>query len=286
MTIIRRILKTAWNEFIYGGHLQCLGVAGIAYISTFLLNIESSWEIPLLSYLISYPIYIHDRLKGIRSDKVTNPERTNYFEKYIYVLQKTIILAIFAIIVLIIYIGNPVIFTVSLILLSMGLIYPIYLKDLTKKIIAFKNFYVSVSFTAIIGLSVIYHFNEIDHSLRPLAIFALFVFVKSMMMQVFLDCKDVESDKLFGLLTIPVLIGKDKTLKILKVSSFISFLLILIPGLFFIENLPNEMLILGLAIPLNFYSYHLSSKNNYSGYIWGSSELILWFLLIVLIKIA
>ena len=283
---LNQILKTIWKEFIYGGHLQCLGVAGIAYISSFVLNLDISWKFLVLSYLISYPIYVHDRFRGIKMDEATNPERTNHFERYLSIMPKLILGSLILLFILLIHIGNLKLFIFSLAMIFFGLLYPIYFKGLTKKIVAFKNFYVSASFTATVAIPVIFHRYELDPSTTLiLAILIIFVFIKTMLMQILLDCKDIEGDKPLGLLTIPVLIGKEKSLKVLRIFSLLTSLLILVPTVIIIPQFPMEMMILLLIIPVNLYAYSLSEKNNYMGYLIGSSEFFLWFALIFTTKL-
>ena len=278
---LNQILKTIWKEFIYGGHLQCLGVAGIAYTSSFILNLDMSWKFLILSYLISYPIYVHDRFRGIKMDEATNPERTNHFERYLSIMPKLILSSVILLFVLLTHIGNLKLFIFSLAMLFFGLLYPIYFKGLTKKIVAFKNFYVSTSFTATVAIPVIFHSHELDPSTTIiLAILMIFVFIKTMLMQILLDCKDIEGDKPLGLLTIPVLIGKERTLKLLRVFSLLTSLAILVPTVIIMPQFPMEMIFLLLAIPVNLYAYGLSQRNNYMGYVIGSSEFVLWFALI------
>ncbi|MFC1613257.1 UbiA family prenyltransferase [Patescibacteria group bacterium] len=282
---VNKIIKIIWNEFIYGGHLQCLGVIAIAYISSFVLNIKIHWEIFLLLYLIFYPIYINDRLQGIKIDAASNPERTKHFRKYIQIMPKIIIFSILFLVLLIIIFGNLNFLIFSLILLFFGLLYPYYFKNITEKIIAFKNFYVATFFAIIVIAPVIYNSYQLDFlSSLSLAILICFVFLKVVLMQILLDCKDVEGDKSLGLLTIPVLIGREKTFIFLRILSASITTLILFIAIFIFDVFPIQMLFLLLTIPFNFYSYNLAEKQNYYGYILGSSESFFWLILILFAK--
>ncbi len=285
MTIIRRILKTAWNEFIYGGHLQCLGVTGIAYISSFILRLEASWEFLVLSYLIFYPIYIHDRFRGVKMDEATNPDRTKHFKRYLSIMPKLMIASMVMLVALLIHIGNSILSLFSLIMLLLGILYPVYFKDLTKKIIAFKNFYVSSFFAAIVVIPIIFHNHDLDPTAKAGSIILiLFVFMKTLLMQILLDCKDVEGDKPLGLLTVPVMLGKDRTLRLLKIASLSISLVVLIPAVILLPQFPIEMIVLLLVVPLNLYTYNLSKKEDHMGYVIGSGEFVLWFALIFVTK--
>lgn len=283
---VKKIIISIWNEFIYGGHLQCLGVVGIVYVSSFLLDIEIGWEILLATYLIFYTAYVNDRLSWIKLDEQTNLERTGHFKSYLSLMPKLILFAILLVVILLIYIGNLKFSIFSLSLIIFGLIYPFYLKNFTKKIIGFKNIYVAVFFAIMAAAPVIYYSTSLNTALMvALVTLMLLIFFKTVLMQILLDCKDVETDKSLGLLTIPALIGKEKTLNILKVSSVLITNLILFIAVFLTRTFPLSMLILLFIIPLNLYAYYLAQKGNRFGYILGSGEFLFWFILILFTKI-
>ena len=282
---MKKLFNLIWKEFIYGGHSQCLGAVGIVYISSFLLDIKVDSGILLATYLIFYPIYINDRFKWIQLDRLTNPERTKHFETYLSLMPKLILLSILFLLILLIYIGNFKFSIFALLLLIFGLLYPLYFKNLTKQIIAFKDFYVAMFFTAIAAASVIYYSYPLSTLMTvSLVGLMLLVFLKTVLMQILLDCKDIESDKSLGLLTIPLLIGKEKTLSFLKISNASITTLILLIAVFF-RLFPIRMLILLFTIPFNFYSYNLTQKGNYFGYLLGSGEFLFWLILVLFFKI-
>jgi len=281
---MRKVAKFIWKEFIYGGHLQCLGIVGITYISGFLLNLRTSWEILVSVYLIFYSIYINDRLRHIKLDELTNPERVKHFKSYFFLIPKIILFAISCLLAILFYIDKLNFTIFSLLLLFFGLAYPIYFKNLTKKLIAFKNFYVGTLFTAATLAPIIYYFYAPDYSvLFSLVFFMILVFIKSILMQILLDIKDIESDKSLHLLTAPILIGEERTFTFLKISNSLTTLSLLLTG-FILRLFPGQMLILLFAIPFNFYSYKLAENQNYYGYVLGSGEFALWLILILFAK--
>lgn len=283
---MKKFLTFIWDEFIYGGHLQCLGVVGIVYISGFLLEIPISWEVLLSIYLIFYPTYINDRFQWMKLDSLTNPERVKHFKNYLLLIPKLILFSILFLIILLVYIGNFKFSIFALLLLIFGLLYPIYFKNLTKKVIAFKNFYVAIFFAAIAVAPVIYYSYPISTSLIfSLIILMFLIFLKTVLMQVLLDCKDIETDKYLKLLTIPILIGKEKTLSLLKILSPTITFLILFIAVFLLQAFPIQMLILLFTIPFNLYSYKLTQKGNYFGYVLESGEFLFWFILVFFVNL-
>jgi hypothetical protein len=49
---IKKILKTIWNELVYGGHLIALGGVCIIATSAIALNIRLTWQPIVVVYLI------------------------------------------------------------------------------------------------------------------------------------------------------------------------------------------------------------------------------------------
>ena len=99
-------------------------------------------------------------------------------------------------------------------------------------------------------------------------------------MQIILDLKDIEGDKQGKLLTLGVLWGKEKVLKILKFSSVISAGMIPIL-IFLFLNITPAILILPVLILFDFYIISLIKKEKFAAYILESGEFIFWSILVV-----
>lgn len=277
---MKKILKFAFNEFIYGGHLQCLGTAGIVYVSAYFLNLKIGYELLLLAYLIFYPIYINDRFRGVAKDELTNAERSKHFKKYLPLMPKILALSILFLAISLFYFANITFAIFALLLVLFGILYPLYFKNLTRKIVGFKNFYVSSFFTVIALSPVIFYSSSPFLSATLIALMAL-VFAKTFFMQIILDCKDVEGDREAKLLTIPIMLGKEKSFFILQLLSLLSASLILAPAIFFFKIFPLPAAMLFLTIPFNFYCVSLAKRQQYSSYILASGEFVLWVVLIL-----
>ncbi|MCD6085393.1 UbiA family prenyltransferase [bacterium] len=277
---IGKFFKFIWNEFIYGGHLQCLGFVGIVIIASDLFSLKINWTLLVFVYLIFYLIYIYNRFKEIQIDELTNPERVKHFKGYFSKIKKIFYFLFFFLIGALIYIRNFPFLVFSLSLLFLGLLYTPTLKNFTKKIIGFKNFYVALFFSVIVFSPFFYYFYPLDKRLLPsIFIFAIFVFLKALMMQVFLDCKDVEGDKKINLRTFPVVFGREKTLKFLKLfDSFITGFILIVFCLIYKVFL-TSLLILLFLIPFNFICVDLARNRKYFGYILKSAEFFLWLIL-------
>ena len=280
---IKKILKFVWDEFIYGGHLLSLGVSGIFCFSAIILNQKISISFLMLGYLISQIIYFYNHLEGVKKNFLTNLERTQHIQKF-----KNYFLIFFGLYWLLffsclIYINNLDIAFLSLFIIIGGLLYTIFFKNLSKKIIEFKTFYVTFFWALLIVLSGFYY--NVFFGLPLLLLFS-FVFLRILTNAIFYNIKDIEFDKKEKLKTIPILFGKDKTLNFLHIINIFSFLPIII-GVYI-----NLLPLFSLSILFfYFYSfYYLQKAKNEKidvynlSYIIADGEYLLWPIVLFLGK--
>jgi len=280
VSIINRGLDLVWKEFIYGGHFQSLGASSIVMVSSILLGIQITWDCLLASYLMFYPLYLYNRFKEIKIDYLTNPQRTAHIRKYMRIIPAMLLLDFIALAIILIYFSNQATLIFAFLLVVLGILYTTAFKKITKKIVFFKNFYVALFFASMVFFPILYY----DHQITLMAsAFALFTYFKALTMQILLDVKDIETDQKQELLTFPVILGKEKTLRILKMANIIIILSIIVVS-YYLNIFPKVIIALLLVIPFNFYCIERVQRNNYSGYILASGEFILWFLLITLAK--
>jgi len=119
----------------------------------------------------------------------------------------------------------------------------------------------------------------------PLFLIFLFVFLRMFINTVFLDIKDVESDKKNNLKTFPIVFGYKKTILILKIISLLSGLLLILGSLLYF--IPTYSLILLLVVPYSFYYFKKSeNKENFYlvNYVLADAEFILWLPFILIGK--
>lgn len=282
---IKKVLELIWQEFIYGGHLQSLGTVAIILVPVILLNIKITWDILFISFFLFYPIYLYNRWKELNIDRLTNPQRTEHLETYIKKAPIILLLVILLLIGSLFYFSNFRFTVFALLVLFFGLLYTVFFKKLTKKIFAFKNFYVAIFFTLVVIFPVIYYNYPLTEVLiRGLLAFMIFVFLKTIMMQIFLDLKDLDGDKKEGILTFPVIFGKEKTLKFLKSFSVFATVLPVFPALY-LKIFPLSANLLLLTILFDFHCFRLAKEDKYSGYLLMSGMFIFWAILILTGKI-
>ena len=283
MSQIKKIIKFLWDEFVYGGHLLSFGASGILCFSAIIIDQKISIPLLILGYLISQITYFYNHFKELKKDILTNFTRVQYlkkFQKYFLIIFGFYWIFFFA---CLFYINNLAVVLMSLFIVSGGLLYTIFFKNLTKKITGFKSFYVSLFWALLILLSGFYY--NISFTL-PLFLLFSFVFLRWLINTTFFDIKDIESDKKRNLKSIPILFGKNKTLNFLHIINVLSFSPIII-GVYL-----NLLPLFSLSILIfYFYSFYYLEKTKKGktdirnlSYIMVDGEYILWPIVLLLGK--
>ena len=279
---IKKILKSIWNELIYGGHLQPLGAASIIFVSGILLKIQITWDVLFVTYILFYPLFLYNRFKEIKIDYLTNSQRTQHIKKYIKFIPIILYLVIFILVISLIYFSNFRALIFGLLVLFFGFLYTIIFKKFTNKIPLFKDLYVAAVF-ALLPFFLLVYYSYFLVSINVLLL-SLLIFLESFLMPVFLDIKDIESDKREKLRTLPVMLGKEKTIVFLSIFNLIGTMTIM-AFIFYLSTLPKSILMLLFTIPFDFYCYMLVKRRRRFGYILQGGKFILWPFLVLLGKI-
>jgi len=274
---ITKNLKVILGEFVYGAHLISLGFAGIVFTTTLILNIKTNWQIVLIAYLISQITYNYNHLKEVEKDFKANPERTGHVKK---TGGNLIVIYIIIFLFLLIYFFNLKFFIFATLLLVASVFYTIFFKKLTKKIIGFKNFYVSTCWA--MGAFLPFFLNP------SVFLIFIFIFLRLLLDTIFFDLKDVESDKKESLLTFPVKFGENNTRSFLHILNLISFVPLFL-GIFF-KIIPTYTLSL---IVIYFYGFYYIKKSEkidqrkmlFISYILVDGQYVFWPIIIIFGKL-
>ncbi|WP_394697873.1 UbiA family prenyltransferase [uncultured Methanomethylovorans sp.] len=238
-----------------------------------LFGLPIGLDLLLVTYLIFYPIYLYDYTQGATDDILTNSARANYLsgnkKTYFIVAGSLVVLT-----VLFMHFSNSITMIMGFVVLALGLLYSSYFKKLTKKIIAFKNFFVSTVWALLVLFFFFYYSIPIN---AAALIVAGFVFTRMIAIQILFDVRDVEGDRKNGLLTIPVVMGSHKEFGLLKILNIASIALLTFAV--YLHILP---LISLSFVPVMFYAFSYikkvkSAMNNYSCYLLAAVEPIVWF---------
>lgn len=183
----------------------------------------------MISFTLPLTVYAYDYLADSRVDPLTDPQRSHFSELW----GKPLIA--FCAATLILLLGmcrDPLMATITVILLVAGVLYTGFFKGFTRRITGFKNIYLGLIWSSWTVIPIAPHALTASH----LVVFT-FIFLKVYVNTAFSDYKDVESDRLKGLKTLPAVYGKDGSSVILQVINasgavFLSAAIILglVPG--------------------------------------------------------
>lgn len=281
---IKKIFKFVWNEFIYSGHLISLGAVSIVFTSAILLDIKITWDCLIIIYLLTFSCLLYNRYKEQKIDILINSTRTKYLVKYFDYIFLIIFFSVLISIGILLYYYKILVLLYFIFLFLFSLCYTKYLKTFTWKIKFFKNICFSLIASLLLVFLIFYYSYPFLNI--PFALIFIFIFLRMFVNTVFLDIKDMQSDRKIELLTFPILFGKEKTLIFLKGVTILSVLPIIFGVCF--DLLPKFSLILLLIIPYSFYYFNKSriEKNFYLvNYFLADMEFILWTIFILLAKV-
>jgi 4-hydroxybenzoate polyprenyltransferase len=274
-----KALRAAWEEFLFGGHLQCLGSIAILGTVAGVFKAPFPWGLPVATYAVSYAIYVYNRLLEVAADAATNPSRSAYIAAHSRALWRAFFVSAAVAVVVVIATASWYGALFLTVLLVCGLLYTNIFKSLTRFIPGFKSLYVALAFAALVFLPFVYVGQEAPFS--TLFPFALWVVLNGAIMQIFLDVKDLESDAQAGLRTVPLLIGRKRTFALLVALTLLSA----IPPLLWAtqrSDYPREVAALALASLLSLRAFRIGEKGSYTGYLIESGKFISWPVLLAL----
>jgi 4-hydroxybenzoate polyprenyltransferase len=166
--------------------------------------------------------------------------------------------------------------------LVFGIYYP---KNLTSKIIGFKNLYVSLFWALSIVFLALYTNSKFEPTLLILFIF---VFLRFIVSTVFFDLKDIESDKKEGLKTIPTVFGLRETTRLLNIVNLVSVLLLVGAILFRILPVYSASLVLFFFYDLYYVTWGAKKEKGvlrFISYVVVDGEYIFWPIIITFSKL-
>ncbi|MGB9980481.1 UbiA family prenyltransferase [Methanobacterium sp.] len=280
-------LNSLKNEIFYGGYFAALGSPCLIVSTSIILNIKISLPMLLIAYLLPLMIYSYDYYKDIDKDIKNNSERAIFLKKkadrypYVFGLYVTLLISL-----LILY-SNYGLVAFIIAIMTGGILYNLVLKDLTKKIPAFKNIFTAVTW-ALVGAFFPLFYYSMDINLSFIVVFLL-IFMRCMINVIFFDLKDIDNDKSDGLKTIPVTLGKKATIKLLHVINVIAFFPLILGICFNMINIHAIFLLIFL-----FYGYFYINKANLassseletSAHTLADLEFVLWPLLMTIVTLS
>ncbi|VVB92441.1 Digeranylgeranylglyceryl phosphate synthase [uncultured archaeon] len=170
-------------------------------------------------FFATYSVYGLNKLTDFEEDIINNPEREKTIKKISKIFEISLVLS-FILSLVIGFSTNILTLPALLFPLLMGVVYSVRilphvprLKDVTgvKNLIIALSWSVSLTLLPVIGLSII--------EPKPIILVGYISFVKSFINSILFDVRDIEGDRINLIKTIPVLIGINKTKKILLIMN-------------------------------------------------------------------
>ncbi|MDG6243225.1 MAG: UbiA family prenyltransferase [Methanolobus sp.] len=280
MTVISnqltKLTNLFWKEMVFGGHLFAMGSVAVILVCATLFRLQVGLDILFCSYLLFYAIYLYDYSQGVSADELTNSSRARYLRSK-HKAMCTVLITSLLLVALLFLFANIVTTFIAVCILLLGLLYGNYFKKVTKRIPAFKNFFVSFVWSFMVLFVFIYYSLPITYSALMLS---MFIFIRMMNIQILFDVRDAEGDRKDGLLTIPALFSERHYPLILRSVNYLSILFVTV--CVFLDLLP----LLTLAfIPMFYYAAGyinnvVKSKKKSSSYVFAACEPIMWSVLI------
>lgn len=281
--MLKAFLKSVWNELVFGSHLAALVGVFLILITAILTDKPVSILFLLIIYMTAYIIYAYDRYKGITEDKEDNPIRSKYLQGRAIKIRMFISIYFVLLILFSYYNKEKMIAIITFVLLVMGLLYTLVFKSFTRKIIAFKVWYVAGWWVSLIV------FYTRFHSIRwtdSFTLIALFLFMRLFIGINFFDLKDIKSDSERKLKTLGVIFGLEKTEQILKAVNILSAIPLMI-GVWF-NFLPVYSIALLVAILYTMLYFEKLKKQDVSKeflyYVMVNAESSVWLTSLLVFK--
>lgn len=274
------------KELKYGAHITALIGPSLMLVMIILTNTEINLLALILAYIIPLIVYSYNYQSEMDDDLTTNSEKVEYLKnrkkKFPYLIHFYCIIAV----ILIAVMANINILMFLFIIVTGGILYTLIFKILTRYIVGFKSIYTTALWAYYSTFFIIFLYS-MKVNLFTLFIF-IFMFLKLFSNAIFFDIKDMQSDKNNGLKTIPIILGKEKTITIINIINVTSIILLIV-GIY-IGVFPTYTIALSIFFLYTYY-YSNRGKNadqqqllNYT-YVMADAEYFFWPIVLIISKI-
>lgn len=194
-----------------------------------------SYNMVIITFLATFSTYGLNKLTDIKEDSINTPERAKIIKKIELVFKISVALALILSLALGFF---ESVFTLPILLfpLLLGILYSVRLSrnlPRLKDITGVKNITIALSWAVGTAFLPIIYLSE-EKFVLILLIFSLF-FLKSYINSIIFDVRDIEGDRLCGVKTLPVSLGRKNTKILLLILNSILFLGLIIFRCYFLK---------------------------------------------------
>lgn len=280
------IINVLRDEITYGGYLVSLCSPCLLISTCLILNINIDIPLLLISYLIPLIVYSYDYYNDIDKDMKNDSLRAIYLKKKAKNYPILLSFYILLLISLLILYSNISLISFIFVIIVGGILYNFLLKDITKKIPAFKNVFTAMIWASGSAFFPLFYYS-LDINLSFIIMFFL-IFLRVMINVIFFDLKDINNDTTDGIKTLPVILGKKSTINILNIINIFAFVPLIL-GIYF--NIINFCAISLLIFC--FYGYFYINKANSASsnelesaaHTLADTEFIMWPLVLIIVSL-
>ncbi|WP_375769135.1 UbiA family prenyltransferase [Archangium gephyra] len=235
--------------------VMALGMAAAAWLAQVLAGLPAEPLPPLLTFLVIYAIYSLDRVTELHADRLTHPERASFSQRHARLIRGS---AGAAYVLALVLAGSRGPWSVAVTLLPLAALllysFPVLPRAVArrvgfsrlKEVFVLKNLWVAATLAATpVLLAGVFH-GGVGHS-TPLLAIGAFLLGRWAINVILFDVRDEAGDRANGLRTLPVVLGRARTLRLLQgLNALLAVLAVAVPLL---GLAPPRFALLGLSCP-------------------------------------
>lgn len=236
----------------------------VAAISIF-LHTKISFDFLLLSFLVPASVYFLD-----------------YIHDYGHVSTYARLFAIIIVgisLMIVTSFGNVLSLIFLILIFIFGYLYSSVFKKLTRKVVGFKDIFVSLIWNLIILLYFFYYSINVTPGLMTLL---LIILIRDIINISFCDMKDIEQDTRVGLRTFAVVFGKDGLYKFIQIMGSATVLILVLAIV--TKILPIALISLVVIFLIYFFIIRNAFKRKMFNELIMNAEYYLWFITAIIMK--
>ena len=249
MSSFKKIVKRLTQWIVFSSLHISIAAMWWGVITLILLDAPFNFSL-IIIFLLPFFVYTFNRLGIEKGDKINYPERVKFALKYRRIFL--VLAALGYIFAISLYLS----FNLIVIILTFLPLVSYVVYRFGKKYLLVKNIIIAIVWACAVLLAA----SSIGILNETVFCFFIFVFLRDFINSIFFDIRDVKGDEMTKIKTLPVVIGVDKTLKILSILNIISGVLLI----FFVllRFLPKfAITLIGLLFYDMFYYYLYRRKN-------------------------
>lgn len=219
---MKEFIKNFLNTLAFTSGFVALTGVSLIYAASVFYELPISETLIFIVFLLVFSVYNLNRKTDIKEDLVNYPERIYFIKKHErkinFISSVAGAIAITIAFLLKFEVG---IFTL---IPFIGVILYSFVPIRLKRVLIIKNLWVSLLWSLCITYLPLIYWNRIDLLFSPTStsIF-LFIFIKGIGNTITFDIRDIKGDKLYGIKTIPSILGIEKTKILLSIINLFSF---------------------------------------------------------------